>query len=249
MPRFFIRSDQVQGDRVRIEGDDARHLAGPLRVREGEHLVVVDDRGVERGVRVRSAGARLVEASVEWSRPATGEPRLRLHVLHALIREFDDVVEGLAQTGAGVIHPVLTSRTVSRPDPSRAEARLRRWRTIAREAAQLAHRGAPPQVEPPLPLDRALAALPPRSRIIACVMDADIPLHRVTLDALQPLALVIGPEGGLDPEEVERLRAAGAEAAHLGGRVLPARLAGSIAAALSLAAAGDLDAPPVQPPT
>ena len=80
-------------------------------------------------------------------------------------------------------------------------------------------------------------------------MDADTPLHRVSLDALQPLALVIGPEGGLDAEEVERLRAAGAEAAHLGGRVLPARLAGSIAAALSLAAAGDLDAPPVQPPT
>ena len=70
---------------------------------------------------------------------------------------------------------------------------------------------------------------------------AGVPLARLEVDAARPAALVIGPEGGLDPGEVDRLREAGAEMVHLGPRVLPARRAAIVAAGLLLARAGDLD--------
>jgi 16S rRNA (uracil1498-N3)-methyltransferase len=241
MPRLFVTRAQVSSGSLTVEGDPARHLAGPLRVRPGELIRVVDDGGEEHGVRVEVVERARVTGSIIWSRPAAGEPRLHLAVVQALIREIDEVVAGLTEAGAAEIHPVAALRSVSRPDPERAAARLRRWTEIAREAAELAHRATVPIVHPAAPLDGALARLPEGSRILVCMVDASVPLARIEVDAARPVALVIGPEGGLAPAEVAVLLGAGAEMVHLGPRVLPARHAGMVAAGLLLGRAGDLD--------
>ncbi len=241
MPRLFVSREQVRGGSLSVGGDAARHLAGPLRVRPGELIVVVDDGGREHGVRVDTVERAQVTGSIVWSRPASGEPRLRLRVIQALIREIDEVVAGLTEVGAAEIQPVLTLRGVSRPDPERAASRQRRWAAIAREAAELAHRADIPAVHPLTTLGAALAELPEGTRILACMVDAEAPLARCALDPTRPAALVIGPEGGLAGAELDLLRDAGATAMHLGPRVLPARRAGLVATALLLSGAGDLD--------
>jgi 16S rRNA (uracil1498-N3)-methyltransferase len=70
-------------------------------------------------------------------------------------------------------------RSVNRPGPERAAARVHRWAGIAREAAELAHRAAVPTVAPIADLDGALAALPEGSRVLACTVDAEIALARL----------------------------------------------------------------------
>jgi 16S rRNA (uracil1498-N3)-methyltransferase len=231
----------MNGRSLSVEGDAARHLAGPLRVRPGELIRVVDDGGREHGVRIDAVERARVTGSIVWSRPAAGEPRLRLSVIQALIREIDEVVAGLAEVGATDIHPVVALRSVSRPDPERAATRQRRWAGIAREAAELAHRAAVPAVHGVTTLGGALAELPEGARILACMVEAEAPLARFEIDPTRPAVLVIGPEGGFAQAEVDLLRDAGAEAVHLGPRLLPARLAGVVAAGLLLSRAGDLD--------
>ncbi|HYA00204.1 MAG TPA: RsmE family RNA methyltransferase [Candidatus Binatia bacterium] len=244
MPRLFVDRQQLSGGTLVLEGSQARHLAGSLRVRPGELIEVVDDAGSEHGVRVTGVGRGRVTGSVLWTREAGGEPRLHLEVVQALIRELDEVVAGLTEVGVGVIRPAVTARCVTRPDGERAAGRLRRWREIAREAAQLAHRAAVPPVHPVTDLGTALAELPEGSRILGCVVDAPRSLAGTEVDAGRPLALVVGPEGGLDASDLEALRSAGAELVHLGPRILPSARAGVVAAALILAASGDLTAGP-----
>jgi 16S rRNA (uracil1498-N3)-methyltransferase len=135
---------------------------------------------------------------------------------------MDAAVEALAEVGAAEVWPLLTRRTVARPDAERAARRVERWRAVAREAAALAGRARPVPVHAPQRLEEALAALGAGDR--------------------RRLALVIGPEGGLAPEELAAIRAAGGEEVHLGARVLRARLAGAVAVAVLLARLGDLDA-------
>jgi 16S rRNA (uracil1498-N3)-methyltransferase len=243
MPRLFVSREQLSDRRLAVEGAPARHLAGPLRIRPGEVIRVVDDGGEEHGVRIDRVERARVTGSVVWSRPAGGEPRLRLAVVQALVREMDEVVAGLAEVGAAEIHAVMALRSVSRPDPERTAARLRRWNEIAREAAELAHRAAVPTVQAAAGVGSALDRLPDTSRILVCMVDATVPLARIEVDPDRPAALVIGPEGGLTPAEVDLLRDAGAETVHLGPRVLPARYAGVVAAGLLLGRSGDLDAP------
>jgi 16S rRNA (uracil1498-N3)-methyltransferase len=184
-----------------------------------------------------------VSGRVIWSRAVSGEPRLAVHVLQAVpAHAMDATIEALTEVGAASIRPVLTSRTVARPDVSRASRRMERWQRIASEAAQLAGRAGPPEVHAVLSLREALEALPAGSTVLACVAHGDAaPITTVTPRPPNHIGLVIGPEGGFDDFDFTQLDEAGAARVHLGPRTLPSRLAGAIATALLLSRAGDLD--------
>jgi 16S rRNA (uracil1498-N3)-methyltransferase len=245
VPRFFLPPGAVDAGRAVIEGPDAAHLARSLRARPGERIVTVDAGGTEHGVVLEEVAAARTTGRVEWSRPATGEPAPQVHVLQALCAEdMDAAVEALAEVGAAAIWPVVTRRTVARPDDERAARRSQRWRSVARQAAALAGRARPVPVHPLQGLPEALRSLPPGTRLLACATGAGSPLG----DAAKghpggPLALVIGPEGGLTPEELAAVRAEGGEEVHLGPRVLRARLAGAVALGIVLDRLGELQAP------
>jgi 16S rRNA (uracil1498-N3)-methyltransferase len=245
--RFFLDGDGVRDGAVVVTGPLAHHLARSLRMRAGDSVVIVDGSGSEHGVQLRSVSGNTVEGDVTWSRPATGEPRLRITAVQALPRErMEDCVDVLVENGAAEIRPVVTERVVSRPSADRMPQRLRRWQTVAAESAQLAGRGMIPRVHAPAGLDAALAALPAGARVLACTFDGDTSLAAIDVDPAVPLALCIGPEGGFGERDLVALRAAGAELVHLGARVLRTRYAGAVACAVVLAQSGDL-AHPVAP--
>src|ERR1035437_6031865 len=118
--------------------------------------------------------------------PAPGEPHARLDVVQGLVREIDELVAGLAEGGAATIRPVVAMRSVTRPDPERAAGRLRRGGEIAREAAELAHRGAVPRVAALTDLAGVLAELPEGARILVCMVEAAVPLDRLDVDPARP---------------------------------------------------------------
>ena len=244
MPRFFVEPDQVVDGRATLTGHDANHLSRALRTLVGETIVIVEDGSVEHGVKLDEVTPVRVSGAILWSRPVGGEPGLAVHVLQAVpAQAMDATVEALTEAGAATIRPVLTHRTVSRPDPSRVIHRLERWRLIAREAAQLAGRAAPPDVHSILPLRDALQGLPPGSRILACVLGQDsAPIRSAVPAPPADVGVIIGPEGGLDGADLRLLDECGAIHVHLGPRTLPSRLAGAVATSLLLAGAGDLDA-------
>jgi 16S rRNA (uracil1498-N3)-methyltransferase len=250
VPRFFVEPDQVVDGRATLTGHDATHLSRALRATVGETIVIVEDGRVEHGIKLDAVTPARVSGAIVWSRPVAGEPRLAVHVLQAVpAQAMDATVEALTEAGATTIRPVLTHRTVSRPDPSRVIHRLERWRLIAREAAQLAGRAAPPDVHSILSLHEALQELPAGSRILACVIHEDA-ASIVSAGPPPPadVGVVIGPEGGLDGADLRLLEESGAITVHLGPRTLPSRLAGAVATSLLLAGAGDLDAPSAPAP-
>lgn len=245
MPRFFLPAGAVDSGRAVIEGPDAAHLARSLRARPGERIVAVDAGGTEHGLVLEEVAAARSTCRVEWSRPATGDPATQVHVLQALCAEgMDAAVEALAEVGAATIWPVVTRRTVARPDAERATRRLERWRSVARQAAALAGRAHPVAVHALQGLPQALGSLPPGTRVLACATGAGATLAAAAGDHRGgTLALVIGPEGGLAPEELGAIRTGGGEEVHLGPRVLRARLAGAVALGILLDRLGELQAP------
>jgi 16S rRNA (uracil1498-N3)-methyltransferase len=250
VPRFFVEPDQVSGGRATLTGIDASHLSRALRALPGETIVIVEDGRVEHGLQLDEVSPARVSGSIVWSRPIQGEPRLAVHVLQAVpAQAMDATVEALTEAGAATIRPVLTHRSVSRPDPSRVVHRLERWRAIARESAQLSGRAGPPDVHSILPLAEALDALPAGTRIFACVISQDaVSIMGAVPPVPGDVGLVIGPEGGLDAADLRTLADTGAINVHLGARTLPSRLAGAVATSLLLASSGDLDAAPAPRP-
>ena len=227
-----------------IGGEPGRHLAGALRTRPGELIVVVDDADQEHGVRVALGGAgagdrvdRLVPARHRVSPASTSRSSTRSSA------RWTRWSPASPRSGAAVIRPIVAA---AQRQPSRPGAGGGPARALGRDRARGRRAGPSRRV----PAVRA-AGRPAGARWRSCRRarvsspawwTLPTPLARLELDPARPAALVIGPEGGLASAEADRLRDAGAEPVHLGPRVLPARRAAAVRRRrCSSARAGDLD--------
>ena len=226
---FWLLLDQPgpQTDRVVISGAKGHHLARVLRVRGGEQGVVVAD-GVEHRVEVSEVDDGTVTLRILERRPVGGEPSVKVTLLQAVLPnpDFDAVIEAATAVGVSQVIAVQAARSIARP----AAGRLSRWRTIAGSAAEQSHRGQAPQVRGPISLSAALDEVAGISQIL--VLDPHATRALVAVDAAPASALAIGPEGGWTEEERSLMRDRGGVEVHLGPRILRARLAPIVAAAI-----------------
>jgi len=243
MPRYFVLNRYVTGGLVTVVGQAAHHIAVSRRAKKGDTIEVADEDGNAHTIELQTiAGSEIVGRIVE-SYPADGEPDLKVTLLQAIAKDgMDEAIDSAVELGAHLIVPVVTEHTVVRLDAKRAESRRHHWQEVALSAAEVAFRGRVPTVEPVTTLAQALEALPKDTRVLACAMTADaVPLTSLKLSTAQPLALTVGPEGGLSQTELKSIGAARGELVHLGPRVLRARVAASHALAICMAMSGDLD--------
>ncbi len=250
MPTFFVEAgaDRV-GELTQISGEDAWHMAKVLRLGRGATVTLIPEVGTECEAVLEEVTPQRVTARVLTSQRRSREPRAQLHVVQAIPKGtgMAEVCERLAELGASSIWPVLTERTIPRLEDGQAQGRQRRWQRVAREAAQLARRHRAPSVQRPLPLADAVASLRERERRLQWLV-CDQPTAEASLASVrwapdEPTALVVGPEGGLSPDELAAIRVVGGVAVSLGPRNLRTLLAASVAAVVLLQRAGDLELP------
>lgn len=226
-----------RGGTVALTGDEARHAVTVARVRAGERVSVGDGRGRIVTGAVTSAEGRRLELEVDDVRDDP-EPAPRLTLVQALAKGDRDELAVQAATELGVdrIVPWSAGRSVSRWDGPKAEKGRARWASIVREAVKQSIRARIPTVEP-VASTRELSARLEGERMLLLVPGAETPLSGIRPDG-RDLALVVGPEGGMDPGEIERLREAGGEPVRLGDGVLRTSTAGPAAIAVLSVALG-----------
>ena len=227
--RFFVPAEEMAGEGFPLPPSVAHQVKRVLRLADGDEIVLLDGSGNRARCRLGGAGTslRVIERG-----EAAGEPRHRLTIWQALLK--GDGLERVIQQGTelGVSHfgLVLASRCVVRDLSPR---RVDRLRAIARESAEQSERGIVPTIAPSVGLGAVL-----RSGAVMLFerTGADAP----RLGTLEPPAeLIVGPEGGFDPAEVEAAREAGVTLAGLGPRILRAESVALAAAAVVLSRAGD----------
>jgi 16S rRNA (uracil1498-N3)-methyltransferase len=206
----------------------------------------VDDRAVIKG-----GGARLDQALLALA--AAPEPP-ELVLVQALARgeKLDLVVQKATELGVHRIVPVSTERAVPRVEEERGEARLVRWRKIAREAARQSRRTDLPRIEPLTTFAAAVSAQPAdalklvfweqaRARHLRSIVAEHLGDAPVAPLPLPPtIVIAVGPEGGFSDEEVSIARASGFQVAGLGPRILRTETAAFTALAVIGYVFGDL---------
>ncbi|MCD1572187.1 16S rRNA (uracil(1498)-N(3))-methyltransferase [Agromyces mediolanus] len=225
------------GDVVRLGGPEARHAVQVARVRLGERISIGDGRGtVVTGPVLESGQGELAIEVAELVREQPAAPALVL--VQALAKGDRDELAVQAATELGVdrIVPWAAARSVSRWEGAKAEKGRQRWATIAREASKQSIRAWVPEVAAATPTAR-LPELLAGTRLLVLEPTAERGLAQLELDE-RPLALLVGPEGGVAAEELARLTAAGAEPVRLGQTVLRTSTAGPAAIALLSARLG-----------
>ena len=223
------------GSTVVVEGDEAHHAVAVRRLRTGERVVLTDGLGRAVVGEVGETGKRRLEVVVT-SVSAEPEPSPAVIVVQALPKgdRGELAVEVLTEVGVARVVPWAAARSVAVWKGERAEKGLARWRATAREAAKQARRPWHPVVDP-LATTAQVAELV-RAADLAVVLheDATEPLAALAVPASGTVVIVVGPEGGIAPEELEVLTAAGARSVRLGSEVLRTSTAGVAAVAALL---------------
>ena len=235
MIRLFTEAPLAEGAGVIPLPDQARYLTGVMRKAAGDELLLFNGRDGEWRAtiaEVSKRGCRL--ALVEQVRPQTMGPDLDLVVALVKRGRLETIVEKAAELGARRVRLVVTRRTNAdhtRPD---------RLRAIATEAAEQTGRLDVPQIVEPVKLDKLLDGWDAGRRLMFCDEGGEAKPVLEALSGEGPWAVLIGPEGGFDPQERERLRSAPfVTPVSLGPRILRADTAAISALTLWQSALGD----------
>ncbi|MFN2463236.1 MAG: 16S rRNA (uracil(1498)-N(3))-methyltransferase [Candidatus Dormibacteria bacterium] len=243
MIRVFVSPSAIEGDCLALGGEAARHVGGALRARPGEELIAVTPDGIEHLCKVESATPQSVMAIVLSSSPSRREPSRQVRLCQALLKgdQFEDILEYGSELGVTSFQPLLTERTVARPDAERLLQRQDRWSRICQQGAELAQRGKVPVVLPAGDLRQALeTAAADGLNVLLLYEGTGLPSLSASMPAAGGVCLVVGPEGGWSDDEVMLAAQVGALAVTLGPRITRPLPAGLAAVTIALDRSGDL---------
>jgi 16S rRNA (uracil1498-N3)-methyltransferase len=233
LPLFLVGSLPAGPTHV-LDGPEGHHAATVQRLRVGEELLLADGQGGTATAVVTAAGRGTLDLRIV-SRGYTEAPDPRLVVIQGIAKgeRGELAVQAMTEAGVDEIVPWAATRSVVQWRGERGDRARDRWVTTAREAAKQARRAWLPVVAPAASTREAAA----RATLVLHE-EAKDRLTTVDLPASGDIALVVGPEGGIAPEELAAFEAAGARTVRLGDAVLRTSTAGVAALAVLSARLG-----------
>ena len=236
MHRFYAPS--FSGDApFELPVDEARHASRVLRVRVGDVIAVFDGRGHEAVARVETVGAARVCVRIVEPRSPAPEARVGIALAQALLKsdKFDRVIRDAVMLGVVAIQPLVSRRTDVPLKATEKGSRHDRWDRTVISSVKQCGRAVVPVVHPTRGLTEVLTAIeaPTRLMFVEPAARAGV-VDLSTLEGKRPptALILLGPEGGWDPAEVEEARRAGVTPVTLGHRTLRADAAAAAAIAV-----------------
>ena len=233
-PRFLCPSalsPELAGQTIELDANAAHHATRVLRLAVGDAVTLFDGTGGEYEATLVRVDKRGATVRVERFLPVERESPLAVTLAQAIAASdaMDSAVRKATELGITAIQPLVTARSAPLPDGERGDKRVAHWRHVAAAAAEQSGRNRIPEVSAPRAFAEWLAAWPGTG--VVFLPDAPRPLSAIG-SPMKPLAIVIGPEGGLDARESAAAITRGFADVRLGPRVL--RVDTAVAAAIAV---------------
>lgn len=241
MQKLFI--DYDFNEKLVLDEEQSRHIAKSLRMKKGDMITVCNGNGTDYGCRIEEITKTGVTLSVCYQQPSDSEPSIKVSLYQGVPKgdKMEDIIQKCVELGIYSITPVLTKRSISRPDEKQAAKKQIRYGKIALEAAQQSGRGIVPEIK---------AMTDFRTAVATCDADLIILFYEgggrnlksiMENSKAEKIAVFIGPEGGFEKEEVEAVLEKGGINATLGKRILRTQTAPVAALSSIMLLTGNLE--------
>ncbi|WP_373485391.1 RsmE family RNA methyltransferase [Acetobacterium malicum] len=239
MHRFFVEPDQIAEASIVITGEDFKHITKVLRLGKDDQIEVCDGRGTDYQVVLNSPGDQTVSGSIIRQYPSRGEtPELVITLFQGLPKgtKMEVIIQKGVELGVYEVVPFSSLRTISQIKDKK-DKKIERWQRIAYEAAKQSKRGIIPAIRLPQTLMAILTEVDHYDLMLLAYEDENMLTLKAALEQFEnsrgadkplKIGVIIGPEGGFDPQEVAACKAAGVISVTLGRRILRTETAGMV---------------------
>lgn len=219
MQKLFI--DFEPKDKVILNEEQSRHISKSLRMKVGDMLTLSCGNGKDYGCIIDTIDSNSVTLSVCYEQANNCEPTVKVKLYQGVPKgdKLEDIIQKCTELGITEIQPVLTHRSVSRPDSKSAKKKQARYQKIALEAAQQSGRGIIPAIGEMTDLKTAVSKDNSQLKILF-YEGGGSPLKEIINKNTQTVSIYIGPEGGFEESEVALIKENGGTVATLGKRIL-----------------------------
>ncbi len=227
MTRFFVRPEQIVGEFVYLDGDDAHHLRVVLHAQPGTKIAVLDGSGQEWPAALTELGKTKAAAQLREPFTPETEPNVQVMVAQALPKvgeKMEQVLQRCTEIGASGFSVYSSERSLLHLTGERQEKRQVRWSAIVKTAAEQAHRAILPSLSISGELRDVLATASGYDlALLAYEGETDTLLKSALASRETPpkrILVIVGPEGGFSDTEIKAARKAGVQTVSLGPRIL-----------------------------
>ena len=239
MFNFFVDESARTGDQFRITGADYNHICNVLRMQIGDTFLVSCG-GASSLCSLHQIEDDTVVAQIVEEDYQNTELPVRFYLFQGLPKgdKLELIIQKTVELGAAGIIPVEMSRCVMKLDEKKKKSRLERWQSIAESAAKQSKRNLIPEVESVLTYQQAMKRASEMDLfLVPYENERGMAATREALAKISPgmsVGILIGPEGGFDPREIDMARENGAVIISLGKRILRAETAAVTAVGMGM---------------
>lgn len=244
MNRFFVDKNQINNDIIEIEGTDVRHIKDVLRLKPKEKIEICSH-GITYTCEIESILKDRIINKVIYRTQGKSEAPIDIILYQGLAKgsKMDLIIQKCTEIGVKEFFPLASYRSVVKiNDIKREQSKVARWNTISDEAAKQSKRDILPKVQNIISFDEMIESLKEEKCIIVPYEDERDTNIKNALKEVKNnrINLIIGPEGGFEPMEIDKLKAIGAQIVTLGPRILRTETAGIVASTIILYELGDI---------
>jgi len=244
MHRFFVEKGQISDPKIEILGSDVKHIKDVIKLKIEENIEISSD-GITYLCEISSISKEKITAIIIEKKKGSNESPVNIILYQGLAKgsKMDTIIQKGTEMGIKEFYPVATHRSIVKiKDIKKEESKVERWNSIADEAAKQSKRDFLPKVKNVISFDDLILLLKDEKNIIVPYEDEKMSSIKSMLKSIESgnIHIIIGPEGGFELDEIERLKSIGANIVTLGPRILRTETAGIVATTIILYELGDL---------
>jgi len=219
IPRIFTPQALAPNSTLVLAEAQSHYLSKVLRMQAGRELILFNGEGGEYSAEISAVHKKTVEVAVQDFSAENRQSQLQLELAIGVSRgeRMDWVLQKATELGVTKITPLLTERTEVKLGGERADKKMEHWQQILISACEQCQRNLLPELSEPKPFSEWLSGCDAELKFVLHHRDNQgLPQHQTT----HSVALLIGPEGGLDDDEIAQAIAQNFSPLTLGPRVL-----------------------------
>jgi len=228
MSKFFVKSNKISNDKIVIDTDDVNHIKNVLRKRIGDSILVCDnEKKINYDCRIEEISKKEIICHILTPKESKSESNVEIDVFQGLPKtdKMELIIQKGTELGVDSFIPVMFKRSVMKIEEKDQTKKIERWQKIAEVAAKQSGRDYIPVIKKIENVEN-ICQLFEKYDIVLVAYEAENQnslkemLKSIRNQKEVKIAIVIGPEGGIDKEEIDLFRKAGAKIVTLGKRIL-----------------------------